>query len=79
MNSSEFSTGDQYDFQPTPCWNEPGTLRQQYEIIDVYLDDPSRHIDRDAAWDAARALVLDHARKHWLATRSRDIERPPED
>jgi hypothetical protein len=50
------------NLRATPSPDQPGTLRQQLEVIDLYLSNPFRRIDRDAAWQLARRLVLQHAR-----------------
>lgn len=48
---------------PRPAPDQPGTLRQQVEAIELYLANPYRRIDRAAAWELARRLVLRHARR----------------
>ena len=40
-----------------------GTMRQQLDAIDIYLDDPTRHRDPAGAWQMARRLVMQHARR----------------
>jgi hypothetical protein len=45
-----------------PRREEPGTLGQQLEAIELFLANPFRAIDRSAAWDVARRLVIPHAR-----------------
>jgi hypothetical protein len=46
-----------------PAADEPGTLHQQLEAISLYLSDPARRIDANAAWAAARRLAMPHARR----------------
>lgn len=46
--------------RPTP--DQPGTLGQQLETISLFLANPYRRIDRDAACTLARRLVIPHAR-----------------
>jgi hypothetical protein len=43
--------------------DKPGTLHEQLEAIELFLSNPFRHIDREAAWDLARRLVMPHARR----------------
>lgn len=45
----------------TPAADQVGTLEQQLLAISEYLDDPLRHIDREAAWQAARARAMPNA------------------
>jgi hypothetical protein len=45
-----------------PAANQPGTLAEQLEAIGLYLANPFRRIDRDAAWQLARRLAISHAR-----------------
>ena len=40
-----------------------GTLYEQLAAIDVYLADPTRHLDPAGAWQMARRLVMAHARR----------------
>lgn len=46
-----------------PAANQPGTLAQQLECIDLFVVNPFRAIDREAAWQLARRLILPHARR----------------
>jgi len=46
-----------------PSPDQPGTFEQQFEILDLYLADPTRKYDPDGAWRLARELVLPHARR----------------
>lgn len=46
-----------------PHPTEPGTLREQLDAIALYLADPTRRHDPAGAWQMARRLVLDHARR----------------
>ena len=45
---------------PTPCRNpaagEPGSIRQQFDSVRIYLADPFRHVDREAAHRRAEAI-----------------------
>jgi hypothetical protein len=52
-----------HDEAGNPSPDQPGTLRQQFETIDLYLANPFRLIGRAAAWELARRLVLPHARR----------------
>ena len=58
------ATGEPHDLPPyRPAPEQPGTLAEQFQVIDVYLDDPTRSYDPDGAWELARRLVLPHARR----------------
>lgn len=49
--------------EPRPGPHQPGTLLQQFEAIDLFLSNPFRRIDREAAWHLARRLAIPHARR----------------
>jgi hypothetical protein len=55
------STDPDDSLNPSP--DQPGTLRQQFEAIDLFLANPFHTIDRAAAWKLARRLSLPHARR----------------
>lgn len=44
-----------------PTANQPGSLKQQFQVIAYYLADPDP--DRDRAYRRARMVVLQHARR----------------
>jgi hypothetical protein len=46
-----------------PAPEQPGTDLEQHWVIDCYLADPTRHYDPDGAWEAARKLNIEHARR----------------
>lgn len=46
-----------------PAAGEPGSLAEQANALSLFWDDPSRKYDRNAAWQAARALSMEHARR----------------
>jgi len=46
----------------TPHRSQPGTLRQQLQAVELYLDDPWQCPDRDRRWEASRRTVMHHAR-----------------
>jgi hypothetical protein len=46
-----------------PSADQPGTLGQQLDCIDLFLANPFRRIDRAAAWELSRRLVLGHKRR----------------
>lgn len=46
-----------------PRPSEPGTLRQQLQIVALYVANPWRCSDRDRRWLAARRTILQHARR----------------
>jgi len=46
-----------------PRHDEPGTLHQQINALDLYHVDPTRHYDAHGAWDMARRLSIPHARR----------------
>ena len=47
---------------PNPGRHQPGTLREQIEALNLYLDDPTRFDDPDGAWNMARRLTMPYAR-----------------
>ncbi len=49
-------------YKPRPAPDEPGTLRQQFEIILLYGENPWRVADLARRWQMARRTVLQHAR-----------------
>ncbi len=54
---------------PRPHPSEPGTFSQQLQAVGLFLNDSSRLIDREDAWQRARALVMPHARRGYLRAR----------
>ena len=49
--------------EPRPGLNEPGTLQEQLEAIDLYLSDPTRKTDPNGAWLMSRRLTMPHVRE----------------
>ena len=47
----------------TPSPDQPGSYAEQLEILSLFWANPYRRIDRDAAWQLARRLVLAHVRR----------------
>lgn len=56
------------EVSPTP--DQPGTLFQQFLAIGVYLNDDTRELDREVAWQRARERIIPHATR-----RSMDADR----
>lgn len=46
-----------------PHSSQPGTLRQQYDALALYLTDPTRRYDPAGAWQMARRLTMARARR----------------
>jgi len=46
-----------------PSADQPGTLREQFESVDLFLSNPARAHNREAAWELARRLAIQHARR----------------
>lgn len=46
-----------------PSADQPGTYAQALGAIDLFLANPFRTIDREAAWQVARRLSVPHARR----------------
>jgi hypothetical protein len=46
-----------------PSTDQPGSLTQQLESIDLFLANPARAHEREAAWQLARRLAIPHARR----------------
>ena len=51
---------------PRIALDQPGTLSQQLMVIDCYLSDPTRLYDPAGAWEMARKLNIEHARRERL-------------
>lgn len=43
--------------------DEPGTLEEQIEALNLFWADPSRKSDPAGAWAIARRLAIPHARR----------------
>lgn len=67
MDCITFFGPGQVIVRPTP--DQPGTPSQQAEAMALYDADPSRRLDREAAWARARALAMPHARRGYLRER----------
>ena len=48
--------------RPRPAGNQIGTMLQEFVAIALYVNDPLRHEDPQAAYERARAAAIPHAR-----------------
>jgi hypothetical protein len=52
------------DVEARPSADQPGTLGEQLEAIDLFLANPARAHDREMSWQLARRLAIPHARRN---------------